>query len=105
MVKSDSTQVGPTVTGYLCYWRTFSVVAAPLSRLCSPAIPFLYGVRHVNVLFEVPSFVVLKLLSAVKLEVDATVSGAGAVLFQAGKSGVSYPVCYLLSLNATSSTT
>lgn len=50
-------------------------------------------------------FEVLKLLSAVKPEVDATVSGAGAVLLQAGKSGVSYPLCYLLSLNATSSTT
>lgn len=100
MVKSDGTQVGPTVTGYLCFCRTFSVVIAPLSRLCSPAIPFLYGLRCVNVLFEV-----LKLLSAVKPEVDATVSGAGAVLLQAGKSGVSYPLCYLLSLNATSSTT
>lgn len=51
MVKSDGTQVGPTVTGYLCFCRTFSVVIAPLSRLCSPAIPFLYGLRCVNVLF------------------------------------------------------
>lgn len=86
---------------YRCFCKNFSVVVAPLTKLCSPTVPFVWGedCQHAfdtckSLLCSAPVLAAPNFSSPFKLEVDASAVGAGAVLLQDGEDGVCHPVCY-----------
>ena len=90
------------MTGYYrCFCKNFSVVVAPLTKLCSPAVPFAWNdeCQHAfnaakSLLCSAPVLAAPNFSLPFKLEVDASASGAGAVLLQEGGGDVCHPVCY-----------
>ena len=89
------------MTGYYrCFCKNFSVVVAPLTKLCSPAVPFAWNdeCQHAfnaakSLLCSAPVLAAPNFSLPFKLEVDASASGAG-VLLQEGGGDVCHPVCY-----------
>lgn len=86
---------------YRCFCRNFSVVVAPLTKLCSPVVPFVWTEEcdHAfsaakSVLCSAPVLAAPNFSLPFNLEVDASAIGAGAVLLQAGDGDVCHPVCY-----------
>ena len=86
---------------YRCFCKNFSVVVAPLTRLCSPAVPFEWSeeCQHAfhaakSLLCSAPVLAAPNFARPFYLEVDASASGAGAVLLQDGEGDVCHPVCY-----------
>lgn len=90
------------MTGYYrCFCKNFSVVVAPLTRLCSPKVPFVWDdecqrafVSAKSVLCSAPVLAAPNFSRPFKLEVDASATGAGAVLLQDGEGDVRHPVSY-----------
>lgn len=90
------------LTGYYrCFCKNFAVVVAPLTRLCSPKIPFQWSgeCQHAfeaakSLLCSAPVLAAPNFSQPFKLEVDASATGAGAVLLQDDAEGVCHPVCY-----------
>ena len=88
------------MTGYYrCFCKNFSVVVAPLTTLCSPSVPFVWGDGCQQafdackaLLCNAPVLAAPNFSIPFKLEVDASASGAGAVLLQDGE--VCFPVCF-----------
>ena len=89
----------------MCYYRTFcrnfSSVVAPLTRLLSPSVTFLWTVEcqcafdsAKALLSSGPVLSAPNFERPFKLEVDASSVGAGAVLLQEDEEGVDHPVCY-----------
>ncbi len=76
------------------------MVVAPLTRLCSPAVPFVLtdgccqAFNATSLLCSAHVLAAPNFSLPFKLEVDASASGAGAVLLQDGEGGVCHPVCY-----------
>lgn len=90
------------MTGYYRgFCRNFSIVAAPLTDLISPSVPFLWS-KECQVAFEsckalLCSAPVLKAPDfsiPFSIEVDASGLGAGAVLTQHDADGLVHPVAY-----------
>lgn len=86
---------------YRCFCRNFSVVVAPLTRLCSPSVPFMWtedcdGAFNAakSLLCSAPVLSAPNFSLPFKLEVDASATGTGAVLLQDGVGGVCHPVDY-----------
>lgn len=86
---------------YRCFCRNFSVVVAPLTSLCSPAVPFLWSAEcqyafdaAKSLLCSAPVLAAPNFSRPFQLEVDASAAGAGAVLLQEGEGEVHHPVCY-----------
>lgn len=86
---------------YRCFWRNFSVVVAPLTKLCSPVVPFVWTDECDRAFSAAKSLLCSAPVSAApnfslpfKLEVDASATGAGAVLLQDGDGDMCHPVCY-----------
>ncbi|TKS65422.1 Retrovirus-related Pol polyprotein from transposon opus [Collichthys lucidus] len=86
---------------YRCFCKNFSIVVAPLTKLCSPAIPFVWddACDHAftaakSLLCSAPVLAAPDFTRPFKLEVDASAIGAGAVLLQDGVGDVCHPVCY-----------
>lgn len=90
------------MTGYYrCFCKNFAVVVAPLTRLCSPKVPFEWSgeCQHAfesakSLLCSAPVLAAPNFSQPFKLEVDASATGAGAVLLQDDAEGVCHPVCY-----------
>lgn len=90
------------MTGYYrCFCKNFSVVVAPLTRFCSPKVPFVWDdecqrafVSAKSVLCSAPVLAAPNFSRPFKLEVDASATGAGAVLLQDGEGDVRHPVSY-----------
>lgn len=90
------------MTGYYrCFCKNFSVVVTPLTKLCSPKVPFEWSVecQHAfesakSLLCSTPVLAAPNFSRPFKLEVDASATGAGAVLLQDDEEGVCHPVCY-----------
>ena len=89
------------MVGYYCFCRNFSVVVAPLTSLCSPAVPFVWTTAcqrafdsAKSLLCSAPVLAAPDFARPFQLEVDASAVGAGAVLLQEGESVVQHPVCY-----------
>lgn len=86
---------------YLCFCKNFSAVVAPLTRLCSPVAPFVWP-KECDCAFSAAKSLLCSacVLTApnfslpFKLEVDASATGAGAVLLQDGEGDMCHPVCY-----------
>lgn len=86
---------------YRGFCRNFSVVAAPLTDLLSPKVRFRWS-DHSQQAFEAikavltnaPVLVAPVFNRPFKLAVDASESGAGAVLLQDDAEGVEHPVSY-----------
>ncbi|CAI5669654.1 unnamed protein product [Oreochromis niloticus] len=78
------------MTGYYrCFCKNFAVVVAPLTKLCSPKIPFGWSgeCQHAfesakSLLCSAPVLAAPNFSQPFKLEVDASATGAGAVLLQ-----------------------
>ena len=75
------------------------MVVAPLTRLCSPAVPFLWDgdcqrafEAAKSLLCSAPVLSAPNFALPFKIEVDASASGAGAVLLQEGEGGVDHPL-------------
>lgn len=86
---------------YRCFCRNFSVVIVPLTSLCSPAVPFVWTdeCQHAfeavkSLLCCAPVLTVPNFSLPFKPEVDASATGAGAVLLQDGEGDVCHPVSY-----------
>lgn len=86
---------------YRCFCRNFSVVVAPLTSLCSPTVPFVWTdeCQHAfeavkSLLCCAPVLAAPNLSLPFKLEVDASATGAGAVLLQDGTGDVCHPISY-----------
>ncbi len=90
------------MTGYYrCFCKNFSVVVAPLTKLCSPTVPFVWTsecdyafAAAKSLLCSAPVLAAPNFTLPFQLEVDASGTGAGAVLLQAGEDGVTHPVSY-----------
>ncbi len=90
------------MTGYYrCFCKNFSVVVAPLTKLCSPTVPFVWTnecdyafAAAKSLLCSAPVLAAPNFTLPFQLEVDASGTGAGAVLLQAGEDGVNHPVSY-----------
>jgi len=90
------------MTGYYrCFCKNFSVVVAPLTKLCSPVIPFVWTKEcdyafdaAKSLLCSAPILAAPNFVLPFQLEVDASGTGAGAVLLQVGEDGVHHPVSY-----------
>ncbi|CAI5660942.1 unnamed protein product [Oreochromis niloticus] len=90
------------MTGYYrCFCKNFSVVVTPLTKLCSPKVPFEWSAQcqHAfesakSLLCSTPVVAAPNFSRPFKLEVDASATGAGAVLLQDDEEGVWHPVCY-----------
>lgn len=86
---------------YRGFCRNFSVVVAPLTDLLSPKVRFRWS-DHSQQAFEAikavltnaPVLVAPVFNRPFKLAVDASESGAGAVLLQDDAEGVEHPVSY-----------
>lgn len=86
---------------YRCFCRNFSGIVAPLTKLCSPAVPFVWTEECVHsfqsaksLLCSGPVLTAPDFNLPFQLEVDASAIGAGAVLLQEDDGGVGRPVCY-----------
>lgn len=86
---------------YRCFCKNFSVVVAPLTRLCSPAVPIVWDEDCVrafqaikSLLCSAPVLVAPNFNRLFILKVDASTVGAGAVLMQDDDHGLPLPVCY-----------
>lgn len=86
---------------YRCFCKNFSVVVNPLTSLCSPKVPFVWSAEcqyafeaAKSLLCSAPVLAAPNFSHPFKLEVDASASGAGAVLMQDGEGDVCHPVCY-----------
>ena len=86
---------------YRCFCRNFSVVVAPLTQLCSPNQPFVWtsDCQHAfecakSLLCSAPVLAAPDFTMPFKVEVDASATGAGAVLLQEGVDNISHPVSY-----------
>ncbi|KAF7641117.1 hypothetical protein LDENG_00293410, partial [Lucifuga dentata] len=90
------------MTGYYrCFCRNFSVIVAPLTTLCSPNIPFVWTAecQHSfeaakSLLCSAPVLAAPNFSLPFKIEVDASASGAGALLLQDDADGIPHPVCF-----------
>lgn len=85
---------------YHCFCKNFSTVVSPLTRLCSPAVPFVWSeecnqafTAAKSILCSAPVLVAPDFSRPLSLEVDASTTVAGAVLLQAS-GDVNHPVCY-----------
>ena len=86
---------------YRSFCKNFSTVAAPLTALISPKVPFGWT-AECQAAFEAAKLLLCSapVLAApdfskpFKLEVDASMVGAGAVLLQEDGEGVDCPVCF-----------
>ena len=74
---------------YRCFSRNFSVVVAPLTLLCSPAVPYVWSTAcqcafeaAKSLLCSAPVLAAPDFMRPFQLEVDASAVGAGAVLLQ-----------------------
>ena len=74
---------------YRCFSRNFSVVVAPLTSLCSPAVPYVWSTAcqcafeaAKSLLCSAPVLAAPDFMRPFQLEVDASAVGAGAVLLQ-----------------------
>ena len=88
---------------YQCFCKKISVVFNPLTSLCSPRVPFVWSTEcqyafeaAKSLLCSAPVLAEPNFSHPFKLEVDASASGAGAVLTQNGEGNVCHPVCYFL---------
>jgi hypothetical protein len=86
---------------YRCFCKNFSVVVNPLTSLCSTRIPFVWSTEcqyafeaAKSLLCSAPVLAAPNFFRPFQLEVDASASGAGAVLIQGGEGDVCHPVCY-----------
>ena len=86
---------------YRSFCRNFSSVVSPLTTLLSPKIPFLWtpdcqqafeGAK--SLLVTTPVLAAPDFSRPFKLAVDASDTGAGAVLLQDNPDGVELPVCF-----------
>lgn len=82
---------------YRCFCKNFSIVVLPFTRLCSPAVPFVWSEDCVqafnaakSILCSAPVLAAAAFARPFSLEVDAS---ASAVLLQASGE-VNHPVCY-----------
>lgn len=82
----------------------FSSVAVPLTALLSPSKGFVWSSKCQTAFDSIKTLLCSKpMLSApdfsiaIKLEVDASEMGAGAVLLQEDKDGINHPVCYFFT--------
>lgn len=76
-------------------------MVSPLARLCSPAVPFVWSEEcdqafnvAKSILCSAPALVAPNFSCPFKLEMDASATGAGAVLLQNSHDNVNHPVCY-----------
>lgn len=88
------------MAGYYRFCKNFSIVVSPLTRLCSRAVPFVWSdecnqvfAAAKSILCSAPVLVAPDFSHLFSLEVDASATGAGAVLLQAS-GDVNHPVCY-----------
>lgn len=86
---------------YRCFCKNFSVLAAPLTALCSPSVPYTWTAEceHAfqaakSLLCSAPVLSAPDYSKPFSLEVDASAIGAGAVLLQDDEAGVPHPVSY-----------
>ncbi len=86
---------------YRCFCENFSTVVAPLTDLLKGKVPFVWtdccrrAFERVKALVaNAPVLAAPRWDREFQLEVDASLVGAGAVLFQADDQGVSRPVCF-----------
>lgn len=86
---------------YRCFCKNFSTIVATLTALCSPKKPFCWFdvCQHAfmcakTLLCSAPVLSTPDLSRPFTLEVDASATGAGAVLLQDGADGFSHPVSY-----------
>lgn len=77
------------------------MVVAPLTRLCSPAVPFVWTDEcdcafsaAESLLWSAPVLAAPNFSLPFKLEVDGSATGAGAVFLQDGDEDVCHPVGY-----------
>lgn len=90
------------MVGYYKYFcRNFSVVVAPLTKLCSPVVPFVWTDEcdrafsaAKSLLCSAPVLAAPNFSLPFKLEVDVSATEAGAVLLRDGDGDVCHPVCY-----------
>ncbi|XP_027128228.1 uncharacterized protein LOC109142602 [Larimichthys crocea] len=86
---------------YRSFCRNFATVAAPLTNLLSPKVPFVwtdvcqFAFESLKALLaNSPVLVAPDFSRPFKLAVDASDVGVGAVLLQEDSLGVEHPVCY-----------
>lgn len=86
---------------YRCFCKNFSVLVAPLTALCSPSVPFVWSeecerafTAAKSLLCSAPVLSAPNYSKSFSLEVDASATGAGAVLLQDDDTGVPHPVSY-----------
>ncbi|KAL6480112.1 hypothetical protein MHYP_G00111450 [Metynnis hypsauchen] len=86
---------------YRCFCRNFSDVVLPLTSLLCNNVPFLWSSACQSAFESVksllcssPVLAAPNFARAFKLEVDASCTGAGAVLLQEDSRGIDHPVCY-----------
>ncbi|XP_049912636.1 uncharacterized protein LOC126397732 [Epinephelus moara] len=86
---------------YRSFCRNFAEVVAPLTSLTSEKKPFAWSpaCQHAfesckALLCSTPVLTAPSFTRPFKLEVDASASGAGAVLLQEDKQGIDHPICY-----------
>lgn len=78
------------------------MVVAPLTRLCSPKVPFVWneGCNQAfnaakSLLCSAPVLAAPDFARPFQLEVDVSAAGAGAVLMRESDGDVCHPVCYV----------
>ena len=86
---------------YRCFCKNFSVIVAPLTKLCSPLVPFVWNSECEHAFKSAKSLLCCAPVLAApdfsrpfQLEVDASATGAGAVLLQDSSGDVCHPVYY-----------
>ncbi|KAK7926200.1 hypothetical protein WMY93_008510 [Mugilogobius chulae] len=89
---------------YRCFCKNFSVVVAPLTALCSSSVPYIWTAdcecafqAAKSLLCSAPVLSAPDYSKPFTLEVDASATGAGAVLLQKDEAGVPHPVSYFSS--------
>ena len=77
------------------------MIVAPLTKLCSPLVPFVWNSECEHAFKSAKSLLCCAPVLAApdfsrpfQLEVDASATGAGAVLLQDSSGDVCHPVCY-----------
>lgn len=82
------------MAGYYCgFCKNFADVVAPLTSLTSVKKLFAWSPACQHV-FESCKALLCSTPCPIKLEVDASDCGAGAVLLQEDKEGIDHPICY-----------
>ena len=86
---------------YRCFCKNFSVLVAPLTALCSTSVPFVWTSdcesafnAAKSLLCSAPVLSAPDYSKPFSLDVDASNTGAGAVLLQEDGNGVPHPVSY-----------